>query len=181
MAVVTSNIRVAVTGALSVGATTATAPTSPTSTLTGFTDLGGCSVDGLPEARDRSLEQIRVWQLGAVGREIVTESSFTLSCTLVETKLEVIELFYGATVTADTGFGSIVINPSSTGGRKSFVLDVVDGDELIRLYIPEGEVTEVGEVTHANGEAITYPITIAAYYNAGIGGSAQKFYSAFGS
>lgn len=180
MAVDTSNVRSAVTGALSVAATSASAPTSPTSTLTGFTDLGGISDEGVTEARERGTEQIRLWQNGAIAREVVTESSFTLSCTLVETKQEVIELFFGSTVTPATGYGSIVIDPAATGGRKSFVLDIVDGAELVRTYIAEGEITEVGEVTAATGGALSYPITITGYYNATLGGSAKKFYSAFG-
>ena len=44
------------------------------------------------------------------------------------------------------------------------VIDVIDSDTHIRLYIPNGEVTERGEVTYANnGEALSYPVTITCY------------------
>ena len=48
------------------------------------------------------------------------------------------------TVTEAASEGNFTIVPSNTGGRRSFIIDVVDGSELIRTYIPQGEVTEVG-------------------------------------
>ncbi|HEX5541111.1 MAG TPA: hypothetical protein VFX60_06045 [Micromonospora sp.] len=160
MALVAENVRVAVTGALSVGPTTATAPTDADSTLTGFDDLGYVHEDGVTETRDRSTEQLKAWQNAAILREVVTEASMTYSFRLVETKKETVELYYGSAVETD---GSIAIVPARTGGRKSFVLDVIDGTDFIRVYIPSGEVTEVGEQVYASGEAIGYEVTITAY------------------
>jgi hypothetical protein len=39
----------------------------------------------------------------------------------------------------------------------------VDGDVDIRIVIPDGQVTERGDVTYANGEAIGYDVTVTAY------------------
>jgi hypothetical protein len=51
------------------------------------------------------------------------------------------------------------------------VLDVVDGAELERIYIPDGVVTEVGDRVYANAEAIGYEMTIEAQYNAALAGN----------
>jgi hypothetical protein len=67
------------------------------------------------------------------------------------------------------------VTPATTGGRKSFVIDVVDGSDLLRIYIPEGEVSEVGDVVYASGEPIGYEVTVRAYPNATLDGSAQIF------
>lgn len=175
MALDSSNVRVAVTGAVYRAPTATAAPTAADSALNvAFVDLGYVSEDGVVEARDRSTEQIRAWQNADTVREVVTEASLTYALTLIETKEEVVELFYGASV--DGADGSVDIVPSATGGRASFVIDVVDGDDLIRVYIPSGEVTSVGEQTYASGEAIGYEVTITAYPVAGV--SATKFYSA---
>lgn len=179
MALNSGNVRVAVTGAVYQAATSATAPTSPTSTLTGFTDLGYVSEDGITEARERGSEDLKAWQNGDVVRTIVTEGKITFAFTLIETTTDSVELYYGGTVTPDTGYGSIPIVPTATGGRFSFVIDVVDGAELIRTYVPSGEVTEVGEQVYASGEPIGYEITITGYPSGGF--SAKKFYSALGS
>lgn len=175
-----SNVRVAVTGAVYVGLTTATGPTGTTGPTTGFDDLGYVSEDGVTEARNRSTNKIKGWQNGATLREVVTEADATYHFTLVETKVETVELYYGAAVAED---GSIVIDPAQTGGRKSYIIDVIDGDDFIRTYIPEGEITEVGDQVYANGEPIGYEVTVTAYpskkltADGGGPGTVKKFYS----
>lgn len=158
------NVRVAVTGAVYVGPTDTEAPTDALSAVpTGLNDLGYVSEEGVTETRERSTNQIRAWQKGALVREVTTESSMQFSFRLIETKKETVELFYGSSVEAD---GSIKIKPSESGGRQSFVLDIVDGDEEIRVYVKDAELAEVGDVVYANGEAIGYEVTLTAYPDA---------------
>lgn len=155
------NVRVAVTGAVYVGPQDAEAPTDATAPVgSEFKDLGYVSDEGVTESRERSTNQIRAWQKGALVREVTTESSMRYSMRLIETKKETLELFYGVKVAAD---GSIEIDPSESGGRQSFVLDVLDGEEEIRLYVKSGEVSEVGDIVYQNGEAVGYEVTITAY------------------
>lgn len=175
MALVSSNVRVAVTGAVYVAPTATAAPTAFDSTLNvAFKDLGYVSEDGVTETRDRSTNQIRAWQGADLVREVVTDSSLTYSFTLIETTEEVVELFYGAT--ADGSDGSVAIVPSATGGRKSYVIDVIDGADIIRCYLPSAEITEVGDQVYASGEPIGYEVTVTAYPVSGV--TATKFYSA---
>lgn len=156
-----TNVRVAVTGAVYSAAKTATAPTTATSALgVDYKDLGYVSDGGVTETRDRSTNQIRAWQNSALVREPVTESSIRYSFTLIETKADTIEQYYGTAVAAD---GSVKIDPGKTGGRRRYVLDVIDGDEVIRVYIPDGEVTEVGDQVYVNGDPIGYEITVTGY------------------
>lgn len=178
MATDSSNVRVAVTGAVSVGLTSATAPTGTAAVLTGFDDLGLVGEDGVTESRDRTTNSIKAWQNGATVRTVVTDGELTYNFTLLETKIETVETYYGATVTDAATEGDFVIVPTATGGRKSFVIDVVDGAELERVYIPEGEVTAVGDKVYANGSPIGYEVTITAYDNSTIGGSAQVWATA---
>lgn len=181
MALNSENVRVAVTGALSVGTDSAVAPTDADTALgSGWADLGYVGEDGVTETRDRSTETIRGWQNGDVLREVVTEASVTYQARLVETKKETVEAYYGAPVDSA---GRLVIVPAKTGGRKKWILDVIDGAQFIRAYIPQGEVTEVGDQVYANGEPIGYEITIRAYPDPSIPdedgqpGSVVKWYS----
>jgi hypothetical protein len=159
MALDSDNVRVAVTGAVYVGPTSSTAPSSSASTLTGFTDLGYISSDGITETIDKTTNQIRAWQTGSLVREVVSEGTYSVTLTFIETKLEVLELYFGATITN----GELDGDPTQSGGRKSFVMDVVDGMIVERTYIPAGEITAVGERTLASGEAVGYNVTITAY------------------
>lgn len=175
MANIAENVKVGTTGAIYVAPTSATAPTGAVSSLTGFTDLGYISADGVTETRDKSTNQIRAWQNADLVKEVVTEATATFQAVLLETSAETLALYYGAVV--DPIDGSIEINPAATGGRKSFVIDLVDGADCIRTYIPSGEVLSVGEQVYQNGEPVGYDITITAYASSA-GFSAKKFYSA---
>lgn len=163
MALDSDNVRVAVTGAVYVAPTGTTGPNYADDTLdAGFTDLGYVSADGIVETIDRSTEQIRSWQDGSLVREITSEGTYSVELTFIETNQDVVELYYGASLAS----GSINIDPRSSGGRQSFVIDVIDGTSIERTYISSGEITSVGERTLASGEAIGYTVTITAYADA---------------
>ena len=157
------NVVVGITGAVYSGATSATAPTSSTSTLTAFTELGYVSADGVTFSTDKTTNQIRAWQNAALVREVITEGTVTYAFTLLETTQAVIEAYFGATMVN----GKIELNPVNTGGRKSFVIDVVDGDKVIRHYVPNGEILTVEAQTVQNGEPVAYGITVTAYESEG--------------
>jgi len=166
------NVRVAVTGAWYAGPTTATAPSAADSELpSSFVNLGYLSEDGTTRTTDRSTNDIKAWQKGALLRRTVTDSGLSYQFTLVETKKETLELYFGAAFDED---GSIDIDPGETGGRKSFVFDVIDGDEVLRVYIAEGEVTEVGDITYDSGDPVGYEVTVTAYASAALDGAAER-------
>jgi hypothetical protein len=173
MALSAENVVVGITGKVYVGATSATAPTASTSTLTGFSELGYVSADGIEFATDKSTNQIRAWQNSDLVREVVTEGTVTYKFTLLETNQDVIEAYFGSTMVD----GKIALNPVATGGRKSFVLDVVDGAKAIRHYVPAGEILAIEAQTFVNGEAIAYGVTVTAYASGGR--TADIFFSEF--
>lgn len=171
-----ANVDVAVTGAVSVAPVASTAPTTASSTLaTAWKDSGYIDDNGVTETRDRSTDNIKAWQNADVVRTVITESSLTYKFTWIETTAITVGAYYGSTVTISDG--SVIVVPSTTGGRKAFVIDVVDGTNYIRTYIPQGEITDVGDLVYASGSPIGYEVTISAYPDATIGGNAKKFHS----
>lgn len=164
MALDSDAVRVAVTGAVYVAPTGTAAPTASDSALNvAYVDLGYLSADGIAENIDRTTSAIRAWQNGSLVREVVSEATFSVTLTLIETNAATLALYFGTSGTA----GEFSIDPASSGGRKSFVYDVVDGTNVERTYIPAGEVTAVGPRTLASGEAVGYNVTITAYADAG--------------
>lgn len=163
MALTSSNVRVGVTGGVYRAPVGTTAPTTTSAALTGFEELGYVSDEGIREQRSISTDDIKAWQNGDTVRRVVTDATVTYELTLLETTEATLETFYGTAATLGVGEGSISVQPSATGGRYAWVIDVVDGAEKRRIIIAEGEVTDRGEVTYATGEAIAYPITITAY------------------
>lgn len=164
------NVRVAVTGLVSVAPTGTAAPTSSASSLNvAFVDLGYLDDSGVVETRERTITDITAWQNSTVVRTIVTDGKYTLKFTMIETTIASQETFYGSTVQGQTATdGRIDVVPTATGGRKSWVVDVVDGDEEKRIYVGSGEVTEVGDVTYVSTGTISYPVTVTGYPVAGV-------------
>tara|TARA_R110000868_G_scaffold172824_2_gene408825 strand:- start:3121 stop:3648 length:528 start_codon:yes stop_codon:yes gene_type:complete len=159
MALTADNVVVGRTGKVYAGLISAAAPTASDSTLTGFTELGYVSTDGVTYTTDKSTNQIRAWQNGDLVREVITEGTATYEFMLMESNQAAIELYFGSAMVD----GKIAANPVATGGVQSFVIDVVDGEKVIRHYIPRGEVLSVSEQTFVNGDVIMYGVTVTAY------------------
>lgn len=163
MAADASKVRVAVTGAVYKGLTSATAPTGTAGAPTGFTDLGYISEDGveigLPGVGDST--PIKAWQNGTTVRTIRTasEDKPTWHFTMLETSLATVELYFGVTVTQTASEGSFEYTVADRD-PVSLIVDAIDGAELIRDYIPNAVVTEVGAHTLSNGDAIGYEVTV---------------------
>ena len=122
MALDSDNVRVAVTGAVYVAPTGTTAPTASGSSLdAAFIDLGYVSSDGITEGIDKSTTQIRSWQDGSLVREIVSEGTYSLDMTFIETKEAVLELYYGSAITT----GELGLNPRATGDASRSLLTLL--------------------------------------------------------
>lgn len=166
MALSSTNVLIGSTGAAYVAPVGTAAPTSSVSVLAvAYADLGYLSDDGITETYDDSTDEITAWQGATVVRRTISSSSATVAFTMIESKGDTLELFHkGSTMAA----GKIDVL-GAVADRRAFVIDVVDGTTNIRLYIANGEVTERGEITYANGgEALSYPVTITCYPEAGV-------------
>lgn len=180
MATDQTKVAVAVTGAIYRGPLGTAAPTTQATSLNvGFVELGYIGEDGvtqtLPAAGDAT--NIPAWQNGAtvrVVRSAPTDLS-TFQFTALETNKTVVESWAGATVTQTATEGSLIINTLTARAAFSWVIDVIDGAELERIYIPSGIVTEVGDRVYANAEPIGYEMTIEAQYNQTLGGLAKMW------
>lgn len=174
-----TKVRVAVTGGIFKGPTTATAPTGTSGAPTGMTDLGFISEDGveieLPEAGDS--EPIKAWQNGTTVRVIrtPTEDNPTWTFTMLETSIETVETYFGVEVTSTADEGSFEFKSDTLRPHDTYIVDVVDGAELIRDYIPYGIVTSVGSHTLANGEPIGYQVTVEGELSPTAGFNFKRF------
>lgn len=163
MATDASNVAVAVTGAIHKGPTSATAPTGTAGAPTGFDDLGFIGEDGveieLPDAGDST--PIKAWQNGTTVRVIRTasEDNPTWTFVMLETKIETIETYFGVEVTSTATEGSFEFT-NTVRPHDSYIIDAIDGAELLRDYIPYGIVASVGSHVLSNGEATGYEVTV---------------------
>ena len=174
MANIAEEVRVGVDGVVSIALAAGAAPTSAVSVLTTpWKDYGYVSEDGVEESTEVSSDKIRAWQNAKVVRTSITEASVTWKFVLIQTNADSVGLYHNGIVGAD---GSIVVNPGKVRPTFGAVIDVIDGDEIIRSYAPEAQVSEVGSLVYQNGAPIGYEITIEAAYNETLGGSVKKWY-----
>lgn len=164
MALSEANVRVAVTGAVMHGATSAAAPTGTAGTATGFTDLGYVTEDGvtvtLPGQGDST--PIKAWQNGATVRTVrsATEDNPTVTFTLMETSIDAVEAALGVTVTSTATEGSYEIDTTDVRAASSWIVDVIDDAELIRTYVPSGTPVGEVEIVFQNQAPIGYAVTL---------------------
>lgn len=158
-----SNVRVGISGAVMRGPLGATAPTGTADEAADFTDLGWISEDGveieLPGEGDTTA--IKGWQNGGTVRKIRTPSDDnpTWHFTMLETTKDVIETYFGVTITQTATEGKFTYKVQNRE-PSAYIVDVIDGAELARDYIPNGIVTDVGAITYSNGDPIGYEVTV---------------------
>ncbi len=138
-----------------------TLPTDATTALgEAFVCLGYVSEDGVTNSREND-EEIRAWGGDLVMRTL--EDTFTF--TLIEGKnVDVLKTVYGEENVTGTLQTGIVIKANDAMQENCiFVIDMIfAGKVLKRIVIPNGQVSEVGEIVYADGEAVGYETTVLA-------------------
>lgn len=168
------------TGGILIGDLTSAAPTTALSALAGFSAAGYIGEDGVTETNERSTDRIRAWG-GDTVKVVQTEHNVTYQFTFLETlNADVLKAVYGednVTTTASTAstgtLHEVAINASALP-HKSYVFEVKDGSAKIRIYVPDGQITEVGEVTYSDSEVVGYQVTVEAFADE-LGNKAYKF------
>ena len=158
MATTAGNVRVGVTGGVYGAPAGTTLPTTVDGALDGgFVELGYISEDGITQAIASDITDIQAWQNGDVVRKVQTSHDLTYAMAFLETSEAVLEAYYG-----NFAAGEVEIK-GEQGVRQCWVLQVIDGNTAIRIVIPDGQVTERGDIAYVNGEAVQYPVTITCY------------------
>lgn len=159
-----ANARVYSDGAIMRGGDSASTPTSATSTVTGYTDFGYATEDGVtytPSTGGDS-ETIRAWQNRAVLRVIRTPSDDvpTYQFTIAETTPEVIEAVKNSEFVGD----AIEDKSHLERTHEDWIIEYIDHDagEIVRDWLPYGIISEVAEVTINSTGVTGYQFTVAA-------------------
>ena len=164
MALVAANVRVGVTGAVYVAPVATALPTNATTALAvAYEDVGFIHEDGVTETQDTDTEDIKAWQNGATVRKIQTSHDLMYAFTMLETNGIVLKEFYGDFTAGEAAADDVTEIKGEELPNRRWVLSVVDGLEVIRIAIPDGQITDRGDVTYANSEAVGREVTITCY------------------
>ncbi len=152
------------TGAISVAPAGTALPTDATTALAGtYVNLGYVSDGGVTQTIDRTVEDIRAWGGDTV---LTTQTEFkeTFEFELIEVlNVDVRKEVFGSTNvtgTLATGITTKVTSAELVAGV--WVIEMVVKGAVSRIVIPNGKVSEIGEISYVDDDAIRYPVTITA-------------------
>lgn len=133
-----------------------------------FTGNEYVSEDGLTLTPSRSTADIKDWS-GATVRKVLESFDGTLNWTMISTNAAALGIAFGeenietaaATTTdgakAKAALGAYLPDP------QAWVFLMKDGDARIVIAVPNGQITDVGEITFASNAAVGWPVTLSTY------------------
>ena len=168
-----------VTGAIFIAPVGTSLPTDSTTALnSAFVELGYASDAGVVNSESRETETIKAWGGDTVLKPF-TGKEDTFQFTLIEAlNVNALKLVYGdSNVTGDLTNGISIKSAAEDLDYHSFVIEMVLNGAIKRIVIPSAKVTEVGDITYADGEAIGYDTTLSAVPDAA-GGTHYEYIKA---
>lgn len=167
MAQTAGKVTVGYEGSVYVAPTGTAAPTAADSTLNvAFVEVGYLGEDGITIAHSDDTTELKAWQRSSVVRKTITQSDTTVQFSMMESRNKAaIELFYKKTMES----GNQQLNEGGAlAASVSVVIDVIDGTKIHRIYLPECEVTERGDIQITSEESVKYDVTLTAYEVGGV-------------
>lgn len=145
-------------------------PESAVDALTSFVQLGYVSEAGVVNSNSPESDTTKAWG-GDIVLNLQTGKDDTFHFTLIESLNEdVLKTIYGTSNVKEITVGestdahteTMITANSDDQENAAWVIDMILGEKLKRIVIPNGKITELGDITYSDSDAIGYEITISA-------------------
>ena len=140
-----------------------TLPTSATASLdAAFVDLGYVSEDGLTNNNSPESDTVKAWG-GDTVLSLQTDRPDTFSLTLLEAmNADVLKTVYGSDNVVEDASGNLTVKATAQDMPSGvWVFDMIlKGGRAKRIVVPNGTISELGDIVYKDDEAVGYNITI---------------------
>lgn len=143
-----------------------------------FVNLGFVGDGGLTNTVETDTEDIKAWG-GDTVLTVRTSRKETFGFTLIQSlDADVLKEVYGQGNVTASGEAITVKHNATPLGRRSWCFEMLmTGDRRKRIVVPDGEITEVGDVSYVDGEPVGFEVTLSAFPDAD-GNTAYEYISA---
>lgn len=158
---------IAGSGQVYIGAVGATAPTAEDSALSPATwyGLGYHTEDGASISESPEIVRHKAWQTRADVRRTRETDVFQVTFALEQWNEQSVPLAFGGGSVSEPSSGHYKYTPpavSDAENEKALILDIVDGSNKLRIYVPRGTVVEGVESQFTRSQMGVLPITFEA-------------------
>lgn len=153
--------------------------------FTGFKSLGRISDAGLSSSADTESSGVPGWGALEDVRTDIIRRTATFSFTCLETRKEVLDLYYNqdlSAIEADATTGEVSFTEATKPDTRyqRMVLLGIDGEgtgaKYIARFLPRATVSEVSEQTWSTADALAYQMTVTAKIDSTLGYAVKHLY-----
>lgn len=155
-------------------------PTDATTTLAAaFKNVGFVGEDGVTNSKSRETMEIKEWGGETVVSEVTSQSETYKWKSIEYLNTDTLKAVYGTSnVAVNTGDIAILVK-AGTYGRGVWCIDTaVNGGRLQRIVIPNGVITEIGDIVYVGNDVTAFDITLACDFDETLGGTSKIYISA---
>lgn len=141
-----------------------TAPTDATTALAAaFKNLGYVSEDGVTNTLSKDTNEIKEWG-GDVVDTVLTGQSDTFKFKFIESfNTDTLKCIYGTSNVTESSGAITVTVKANEAPSGVYVIDMIQrGGRMKRIVIPNGKITELGDIVYKADEAVGYDVTLSA-------------------
>lgn len=152
-------------GGIFAGPTDATLPTDAVEALpAALKNLGYANADGVVNAIEKEFESVIAWGGDEVLKPMTSRTE-TFAFGFLQNDADVMSEVYGAENVTETEDGALtVLHNALELPRRAYVFQLaLTGGRKMRIVVPNGQITEVGEVSYVDGDPISYNVTLSAF------------------
>jgi hypothetical protein len=155
-------------GLVWMAATGSAAPVDSTTALAAaWKNMGGIAESGVTIHQATTTTKLKFYGSPAVQRTLVTDQEYSVDITFSEVNARTMEVFFRRALNSitPTAVSGAFATTAGTYTRQLYacVVDMVDGVNHLRFYMPQVEVTSQGDVKIANSAALEFAVTLSAY------------------